>query len=211
LGERAVLTSRATGRLMREVAAVKRCSWATGDPLMTAYHDREWGTPVHDDRRLFEFLILEGAQAGLSWQTILHKRTAYRRAFAGFRPERVARFGAADVRRLMRDAGIVRNRLKIAGAVRNARAFLAIAKEHGSFSAWVWRFVGGKPIVGRRRRNADNPSTTPESDELSKALKNAGFTFVGSTICYAFMQAVGMVDDHIATCFRAKRRAQQKE
>ncbi len=191
---------------MRSVAARIRCSWATGDPAMVEYHDREWGVPVHDDRVLFEFLLLEGAQAGLSWQTILRKRDAYRRAFAGFRPERVARFSAADVRRLMRDPGIVRNRLKIAGAVRNARAFLAIAKEHGSFDAWVWRFVGGKPLVRRNRRNLDNPSTTPESDALAKALKKAGFTFVGSTICYAFMQAVGMADDHIATCFRAGRR-----
>ena len=192
---------------MTSVAPVKRCSWAHGDPAMVRYHDREWGVPVHDDRRLFEFLILEGAQAGLSWQTILRKRKAYRRAFAAFRPERVARFGAADVRRLMSDAGIVRNRLKIEGAIRNARAFLAIAKDHGSFDAWVWRFVGGAPLVRRGRRNVDNPSTTPESDALSKALKKAGFTFVGSTICYAFMQAVGMADDHIASCFRATERA----
>jgi DNA-3-methyladenine glycosylase I len=173
---------------------------------MVAYHDKEWGTPVHDDRVLFEFLILEGAQAGLSWSTILHKRAAYRRAFAGFDPRRVARFDATKIRSLIQDPGIVRNRLKIAGAVRNARAFLAIAKEHGSFDKWVWSFVRGKPIVRRGKRNVDNPSTTPESDALSKALKQAGFTFVGSTICYAFMQAVGLVDDHIATCFRAKRR-----
>jgi len=173
---------------------------------MTAYHDGEWGTPVHDDRTLFEFLILEGAQAGLSWSTILRKREGYRRAFAGFDPRRVARFDAAKIRALMRDPGIVRNRLKIAGAVRNARAFLKLAKEHGSFDAWVWRFVGGKPLVRRNRRNVENPSTTPESDAMSKALKKAGFTFVGSTICYAFMQAVGMADDHIATCFRAKRK-----
>ena len=189
---------------MPSVATRKRCAWAVDDPLMIDYHDREWGVPVHDDRVLFEFLLLEGAQAGLSWQTILRKREAYRRAFAGFRPERVARFRATDVARLLRDAGIVRNRLKIAGAVRNARAFLAIAKEHGSFDAWLWRFVGGKPLVRRNRRNVENPSTTPESDALSKALKKAGFTFVGSTICYAFMQAVGMADDHIATCFRAR-------
>src|SRR5690348_14944362 len=173
---------------------------------MIAYHEREWGVPVHDDRVLFEFLILEGAQAGLSWSTILRKREGYRRAFAGFDPRRVARFDAAKIRALMRDPGIVRNRLKIAGAVRNARAFLAIAKEHGSFDAWVWRFVDGKPLVRRNRRNVDNPSTSPQSDAMSAALKKAGFTFVGSTICYAFMQAVGMADDHIATCFRAKRR-----
>ena len=191
---------------MRKAAEKQRCSWAAGDPEMVAYHDTEWGTPVHDDRVLFEFLILEGAQAGLSWQTILHKRDAYRRAFAGFDPRKVARFDARTIAALMKDSGIVRNRLKIAGAVRNARAFLAIAKEYGSFDAWVWAFVGGKPIVRRGTRNVDNPSTTRESDALSKALKKAGFTFVGSTICYAFMQAVGMADDHIATCFRAKRR-----
>jgi len=191
---------------MRQVADKPRCSWAAGDPEMVEYHDKEWGTPVHDDRVLFEFLILEGAQAGLSWSTILHKRDAYRRAFAGFDPRRVARFDATKIRSLIKDPGIVRNRLKIAGAVRNARAFLAIAKEHGSFDKWVWKFVDGKPIVRRGKRNVDNPSTTPQSDALSKALKQAGFTFVGSTICYAFMQAVGLVDDHIATCFRAKRR-----
>ena len=173
---------------------------------MIQYHDKEWGRPVHDDKVLFEFLVLEGAQAGLSWSTILNKREAYRRAFARFDPRKVARFDARKIAALMKDPGIVRNRLKIAGAVKNARAFLAIAKEHGSFDEWVWRFVGGKPIVRRGKRNADNPSTTPESDALSKALKDAGFTFVGSTICYAFMQAVGMADDHIATCFRAKRR-----
>lgn len=173
---------------------------------MIEYHDKEWGTPVHDDRVLFEFLILEGAQAGLSWSTILHKRDAYRRAFAGFDPHKVACFDARKIAALMKDSGIVRNRLKIAGAVRNARAFLAIAKEHGSFDTWVWGFVGGRSIVRRGTRNVDNPSTTRESDALSKALKQAGFTFVGSTICYAFMQAVGMADDHIATCFRAQKR-----
>lgn len=191
--------------VMRQVAEKPRCSWAAGDPKMIEYHDKEWGTPVHDDRVLFEFLILEGAQAGLSWSTILNKRDAYRRAFASFDPRKVARFDGRKIAALMQDAGIVRNRLKIAGTVKNARAFLAIAEEHGSFDKWVWRFVGGKPLVRRGRRNVDNPSTTPESDELSKALKKAGFTFVGSTICYAFMQAVGMADDHIATCFRAKK------
>ena len=194
---------------MPHVAEKTRCSWAAGDPKMVEYHDKEWGTPVHDDRVLFEFLILEGAQAGLSWSTILNKRDAYRRAFAGFDPRRVARFDASKIRSLLNDPGIVRNRLKIAGAVRNAQAFLSIAKEHGSFDEWVWRFVGGKPIVRRGKRNVDNPSTTAESDALSAALKKAGFTFVGSTICYAFMQAVGMADDHIATCFRAKRRKQE--
>jgi len=190
---------------------VRRCHWAGGDPKMVAYHDQEWGRPVHDDRTLFEFLILEGAQAGLSWATILSKREAYRRAFAGFDPKKVARFDAARIKRLMADAGIVRNRLKIEGTVRNARAFLSLQREHGSFDAWLWRFVGGKPIVRRNRRNVDNPSTTPESDELSKALKKAGFTFVGSTICYAFMQAVGMADDHIATCdFKGSRRPRSR-
>jgi len=171
---------------------------------MTAYHDREWGVPVHDDRKLFEMLILEGAQAGLSWRTILTKRENYRRAFARFDPKRVARFTAADVARLMKDAGIVRNRLKIAGTVRNAKAVLTIQKEFGSFDAFVWRFVKGKPIVNRRRSRAALPGRTAQSDAMSAALKKAGFTFVGSTICYAFMQAVGMVDDHLVTCFRRR-------
>jgi DNA-3-methyladenine glycosylase I len=173
---------------------------------MIRYHDEEWGVPVHDDRKLFEMLVLEGAQAGLSWQTVLARRESYRRAFARFDPKRVARFTPAMERKLLADPGIIRNRLKIAATVRNARAFLAIAKEHGSFSKWVWHFVGGRPIVRRNHRNVDNPSTTVESDSLSKALKKAGFTFVGSTICYAFMQAVGMADDHIAGCFRAASR-----
>jgi DNA-3-methyladenine glycosylase I len=173
---------------------------------MVDYHDKEWGVPVHDDRTLFEFLVLEGAQAGLSWKTILAKRENYRRAFGGFDPKRIARFDAAAVRRLLGDAGIVRNRLKIAGTVRNARAFLKIQKEYGSFDAFVWQFVGGKPIVNRRRRLSDVPGQTAESDALSSALKKAGFTFVGSTICYAFMQAVGMVDDHVTTCYRRRQR-----
>lgn len=171
-----------------------------------AYHDREWGVPVHDDRKHFEFLVLEGAQAGLSWSTILAKRENYRKAFAGFDPRRVSRFDAAKMRKLLADPGIVRNRLKIESAVRNARAFLAIAKEHGSFDAFVWRFVSGKPIVRLPRTLAQIPASTKVSDALSEALKRAGFTFVGSTICYAYMQGCGLVDDHIATCFRAKRR-----
>jgi DNA-3-methyladenine glycosylase I len=189
---------------MRPIAKRVRCPWAGDDPLMVAYHDNEWGVPVHDDRTLFEFLVLEGAQAGLSWKTILAKRENYRRAFAGFDPRRIARFDASDVRKLLGNAGIVRNRLKIAGTIRNARAFLRIQKEYGSFDAFVWQFVGGKPIVNRRRRMSDLPARTAESDALSSALKEAGFTFVGSTISYAFMQAVGMVDDHVTMCFRRR-------
>ncbi|HZS66206.1 MAG TPA: DNA-3-methyladenine glycosylase I [Burkholderiales bacterium] len=181
-----------------------RCAWAT-TPLGIAYHDAEWGVPVHDDAKLFEFLLLEGAQAGLSWETILRKRDAYRRAFAGFDPAKVARFSAARLRQLMHDDGIVRNRLKIKSAVTNAQAFLAVQQEFGSFDAYVWRFVGGKPIVNRRRRTGDVPARTAESDALSKDLLKRGFKFVGSTICYAFMQAVGLVDDHLDNCFRKTR------
>lgn len=179
---------------------MKRCAWAGDDPLMIAYHDREWGRPVHDDRVLFEFLVLEGAQAGLSWSTILKKREGYRRAFAGFDAKKVARFGAADVRRLMADAGIVRNRMKIEAAIVNARLVLEVAKERGSFDAYVWSFVGGEPLRKRRRSLSDIPATTAESDALSKDLKRRGFKFVGSTIVYAFMQAVGMVTDHVDGC-----------
>ncbi|HYL26002.1 MAG TPA: DNA-3-methyladenine glycosylase I [Burkholderiales bacterium] len=178
-----------------------RCAWAT-TPLGIAYHDAEWGVPVHDERKLFEFLILEGAQAGLSWETILRKRDAYRRAFAGFDPQRVARFSAKKISSLMRDEGIVRNRLKIESAVTNAKAFLAVQREFGSFDAYVWRFVGGKPMVNRRRRVGDVPAKTAESDALSKDLFKRGFKFVGSTICYAYMQGVGLVDDHVDGCFR---------
>jgi DNA-3-methyladenine glycosylase I len=180
------------------------------DPLSVAYHDREWGVPVHDDRVLFEFLVLEGAQAGLSWITILRKREAYRKAFAGFDPARVARFGARDVRRLLADAGIVRNRLKVAGAIRNARAFLAVQREFGSFAAFQWQLVGGRPIQNARASTAEVPARTPESDAMSKALRARGFTFVGSTICYAHMQAVGMVNDHTTDCFRY-RQVQRKK
>lgn len=184
-----------------------RCPWAGTDPLMVAYHDEEWGRPVHDDRVLFEFLVLEGAQAGLSWSTILKKRENYRKAFARFDARKVAAFGARDVTRLMGDAGIVRNRLKIESTIENAGHLLAVAKERGSFDAYVWAFVGG--FVGGRtiRRTAGGvPATTPESDALSKDLKRRGFRFVGSTIIYAFMQATGMVDDHVAGCFRYNRR-----
>ncbi len=177
-----------------------RCPWCLASPEYIAYHDREWGRPVHEDRVLFEFLILEGAQAGLSWSTILAKRANYRKAFAQFDAARVARFTAARVERLLLDPGIVRNRLKVAGTVRNAKAFLAVQKEFGSFDAYVWSFVGGAPIVNRRRSLKEVPATSPESDALSKDLKKRGFTFVGSTIMYAFMQAVGMVDDHLLTC-----------
>jgi len=187
------------------MADTNRCGWAQ-TPLSIAYHDQEWGTPVHDDRVFFEFITLEGAQAGLSWETILRKRDAYREAFAGFDPAKVARFTPARVERLMKDDGIVRNRLKIESTITNAKAFLAVQKEFGSFDAYVWRFVGGTPLVNDRRGMTDVPVRTPESDALSKDLSKRGFRFVGSTICYAFMQAVGMVDDHSADCFRRRRR-----
>ncbi len=179
-----------------------RCAWAGDDPTYVAYHDTEWGVPVYDDRLLFEFLVLEGAQAGLSWITILRKRDAYRKAFAGFDPEKVARFDAKKVAALMQDAGIVRNRLKIESAVKNARAFLKLRDELGSFSDYQWGFVGGKPLQNRFATMKDIPARSPISDALSKDLKKRGFTFVGSTIMYAHMQAVGMVNDHIDACFR---------
>jgi len=178
-----------------------RCPWATTEPNIT-YHDQEWGVSVHDDRLLFEFLILEGAQAGLSWSTILKKRENYRKAFDGFRPEKIARYGARDTRRLLGDAGIVRNRLKIAATIENAKMFLAVRKEFGTFDVYLWKFVGGKPIQNRWRRMADVPARTPESDAMSRDLLRRGFKFVGSTICYALMQATGMVNDHLVTCPR---------
>lgn len=180
---------------------VPRCPWATTEPAI-AYHDEEWGVPLHDDRKLFEFLILEGAQAGLSWITILKKRENYRKAFDGFRAERIARYDADDVQRLLGDAGIVRNRLKIAAAITNAKGFLAVRKEVGSFDAYVWSFVGGRPKQNRWRRMADVPARTAESDAMSRDLLKRGFKFVGSTICYALMQATGMVNDHLVTCPR---------
>lgn len=179
-----------------------RCAWAGSDPAYIAYHDLEWGAPVHDDRRLFEFLILEGAQAGLSWITILKRRDGYRRAFAGFDPAAVARFDERQQAALLADPGIIRNRLKIASAVTNARAFLDVQAEFGSFAGYLWRFVDGKPLQNAWRSMADIPSSTPLSDTLSRDLKRRGFRFVGSTICYAFMQAVGMVNDHTTNCFR---------
>ena len=186
----------------RETAGRKRCPWCLGSTEYVRYHDEEWGVPVHDDRLLFEFLILEGAQAGLSWSTILAKRDHYRRAFDGFDASRVARYGARDVARLMGDAGIVRNRLKIQAAIENARAALAIIERHGSLDAYLWRFVDGRPRQHRRRGPRQVPARTAVSDALSKDLRQRGFRFVGSTICYAFMQAVGMVNDHLVTCFR---------
>lgn len=179
-----------------------RCGWAGSDTLYVAYHDEEWGVPLHDDQRLFEMLILEGAQAGLSWITILRKREAYRKAFDAFDPGTVARYSPAKIERLMENDGIVRNRLKIAGAVRNARAFLEVQREFGTFDRYIWEFVGGRPIRNTRRTLKDIPATTPESDAMSRDLKKRGFTFVGSTICYAFMQATGMVNDHLLTCPR---------
>lgn len=183
---------------------MERCAWATGsDPEMIAYHDNEWGRPVHDDRVLFEFLILEGAQAGLSWSTILHRRKNYERAYRGFDPAKVAKFSPLAVGRLLADDGIIRNRAKIAWSIANAKAFLAVQREFGSFDAYLWKFVNGKPIVHRLKRGESPPARTELSDALSKDLRKRGFGFVGSTICYAFMQAVGVVDDHAAYCFRS--------
>jgi DNA-3-methyladenine glycosylase I len=179
-----------------------RCDWAGTDPLYVAYHDGEWGVPVHDDRTLFEFLILEGAQAGLSWSTILNKRENYRQAFDNFDPAQVARYDARKVAELLSNPGIVRNRLKIEAAIQNAKAFLAVQKEFGSFDAYIWQFVGGKPKQNARETLNEIPAKTAESDAMSQDLKKRGFKFVGSTICYAFMQATGMVNDHVADCFR---------
>jgi DNA-3-methyladenine glycosylase I len=197
---------RAEDRAALKAAAAEalrpRCAWCGADPLYVRYHDEEWGVPSRDDRHLFEMLILEGAQAGLSWSTILKKRAAYREAFAGFDPRRVARFGPVEFARLMENAGIVRNRLKIEAAAKNARACLEVQTEFGSFAGYLWRFVGGRPIQNGWREPAEIPARTAESDALSKDLKRRGFTFVGSTICYAFMQAVGLVNDHAVGCFR---------
>jgi DNA-3-methyladenine glycosylase I len=179
---------------------VARCHWAT-KPAMIEYHDQEWGRPVHDDRVLFEFLILEGAQAGLSWETILNKRENYRRAFDRFDAKKIARYDQRKVRELLADAGIVRNRLKIASTISNAQAFLAVQKEFGSFDKYIWQFVGGKPLVNRWEKSTKIPARTEESDAMSKDLKKRGFRFVGTTICYAFMQATGLVNDHARDCF----------
>ena len=189
--------------------AVTRCRWAEGVSLdYIRYHDEEWGVPVHDDRTQFEFLILEGAQAGLSWSTILNKRAGYRRAFADFDPQKVARFTKKRVEMLLQDPSIVRNRLKVESAVGNAKAFLAVQEEYGSFCDYIWGFVDGQPIRNRFRRDRDIPATSPESDALSKDLKKRGFKFVGSTIVYAHMQATGLVNDHVTGCFRHKACAQ---
>ena len=181
--------------------SMKRCAWATS-PLLTAYHDEEWGVPVHDDRRLFEFLVLEGAQAGLSWETVLKKRPRYREVFDGFDPAEVARYDAGKIAALLADPGIIRNRLKVDAAGSNARAFLAVQREFGSFDAYLWRFVEGKPV---KTTGAERVTRTAISDALSKDLQRRGFRFVGTTICYAFMQAVGMVNDHETGCFRRRQ------
>jgi DNA-3-methyladenine glycosylase I len=180
-----------------------RCPWVGSDPLMAAYHDEEWGVPQRDPRRLFELLLLEGFQAGLSWRTILHKRERYREALDGFDPERIAGYGEVKIAQLLADPGIVRNRLKVRGAVRNAQAWLQLAEREGDIATWLWGFVDGAPLLPERRLSLESiPATTPRSDAMSRALRREGFTFVGSTICYAFMQATGMVDDHVAGCRR---------
>ena len=184
-----------------------RCGWAGADPLYVAYHDDEWGVPLHDDRRLFEMLVLEGAQAGLSWITILRKRAHYGKVFDGFDARKVARYDRRKVEALLLDPGIVRNRAKVEGTVASARAFLATAKEHGSFDRYIWSFVGGRAIVNRPASLKQVPAESDESRAMSKDLKRRGFTFVGPTICYAFMQACGLVDDHVATCFKTRRAA----
>jgi DNA-3-methyladenine glycosylase I len=181
-----------------------RCAWSASDPLYIAYHDHEWGVPLHDDKRLFEMLTLEGAQAGLSWITILKKRENYRKAFDNFDPRKIAKYDARKVRELLQNEGIVRNKLKIAATISNAKAFLDVQKKIGSFDKYIWQFVGGRPIKNKRESLKDIPPTTPESDAMSKDLKKRGFRFVGSTICYAFMQATGMVNDHVIWCFRHK-------
>ncbi|PIQ84483.1 MAG: DNA-3-methyladenine glycosylase I [Candidatus Omnitrophica bacterium CG11_big_fil_rev_8_21_14_0_20_63_9] len=181
---------------------LRRCDWPTGSPLLLTYHDTEWGVPLYDDRKLFEFLILEGMQAGLSWLTVLRKREQFRRAFDQFDPHRIARYRSAKIRQLLGDAGIIRNRQKIEAAVNNARAFLEVQAAYGSFQRLMWDMVGGRPIVNRRRRLRDLPARTPESDAMSDTLRRLGFRFVGSTICYAHMQATGMVNDHLVSCYR---------
>ena len=181
---------------------IQRCAWSQSSPLEAEYHDTEWGVPSHDDQHLFEMLILEGAQAGLSWSTILNKRKTYRKAYAEFDPEKVARFNTKSVQRLLADPGIIRNRLKVAASIQNARSFLQVQEEYGTFSTFIWRFVDGKPTINSWRHAKDIPAETVESKALSKELKQRGFKFVGPTICYAFMQSVGMVNDHEVSCFR---------
>jgi len=188
--------------MTRKGKVIRRCHWPGENPLMIVYHDTEWGVPAHDDEKLFEFLILEGAQAGLSWQTILNKRENYRKAFNGFNISKIARYGNKDVKRLLGNHGSIRNRLKIAATIQNARKFLEIQKEFGSFDSYIWQFVGNKPIQNTFKLLSDIPPTTKESDAMSKDLLKRGFKFVGSTICYAFMEAVGMTNDHTTDCFR---------
>lgn len=200
-GERKPAPAREVGELPAG-ALRRRCPWPGGDELMIRYHDSEWGTPVHDDTKHFEFLVLDGAQAGLSWRTILYKRENYRAAFSGFDPRRVARFDARKVERLLLDPGIVRNRLKVEGAITSAKAFLLVQKEFGSFDAYIWSFTGGRTLVNRWESLQGVPAKTPESEAMSKDLVRRGFKFVGPTICYAYMQAAGMVNDHVTGCFR---------
>lgn len=184
------------------MSQLKRCPWPNTDPLMIEYHDTEWGVPLHDDRKIFEFIVLEGMQAGLSWSTVLRKRENFRKAFKNFDPGLVAKFTRKDLTRLLNDEGIIRNRMKLEAAINNAKAFLAVKKEFGTFDAYMWQFVGGKPIKHRLRTISQMPATSPESDRFSKDLKQRGFKFVGSTIIYAHMQATGMINDHLVTCFR---------
>ena len=188
-----------------------RCAWGTTDPQMIEYHDTEWGVPVHDDRKLFEFLVLDAFQAGVSWSIVLHKRANFRKAFHNFNAKRIAKYDATDTKRLLNDAGIIRNRLKIAAAINNAQRFLEIQKEFGSFDQYIWSFVGGKPIVNKFKTIKQIPATSKESDALSADLKARGFKFVGSTICYAFMQAAGMVNDHVIGCFRFHQVGMQRK
>jgi DNA-3-methyladenine glycosylase I len=195
---------------MHKSRMVKRCEWGNSDPLYVTYHDEEWGVPVHDDRKIFEFLCLEGAQAGLNWLMILKKRENYRKAFDNFDASLVARYSEKRIARLLQDPGIVRNRLKVNAFVQNARAFLKVQEEFGSFDAYVWRFVDGKPKQNRRQSLGEIPASTLESDAMSKDLKSRGFVFVGSTICYAHMQAAGMVNDHVVSCFRFKELSRKK-
>jgi DNA-3-methyladenine glycosylase I len=189
---------------------MKRCAWLTNDKAYIAYHDTEWGVPVHDDGKLFEMLLLEGAQAGLSWLTVLKKRENYRKAYDGFDPIKIAQWDQGQIESLMKDPGIIRNKLKVEAARTNAKAFLQVIQEFGTFDAYIWLFVGNKPIQNSWKTINEIPATTPESDKMSKELKKRGFRFVGSTICYAFMQAVGMVNDHVADCFRYKELHEEK-
>jgi len=186
----------------KPLVKVVRCTWPGSDPLMVSYHDTEWGVPCRDDRKLFEYLVLDTFQAGLSWQIVLHKRVAFAKAFASFDPRKVARFGAREINRLVKDPSIIRNRLKIKGTVKNAQAFLEIQKEFGSFSKYLWAFVDNQPIVHKHKKDSQIASSNKESDALSRDLKRRGFTFVGTTICYAFMQGAGLINDHLTTCFR---------